>query len=47
MAELDDLMHELRFTKFEVEQFRQVFSHWARYDPNTGLADRERSDSHP
>ncbi|CAK9062810.1 unnamed protein product [Durusdinium trenchii] len=41
MTRLDVVMETLQFSKFEVEQFRLIFSHWARYHPNTGLSDRE------
>lgn len=41
MDQLNELMEELRFSKFEVEQFRQIFVRWARYDPVEGMSDRE------
>lgn len=41
MNRLNELMEELRFSKFEVEQFRQIFIRWARYDPMHGLSSRE------
>ncbi|CAE6939139.1 CML20 [Symbiodinium natans] len=36
-----DLMAELKFTKFEVEQFRHVFAQWARWQPDGEDSTRE------
>ncbi|CAJ1452243.1 unnamed protein product [Effrenium voratum] len=40
-ARLNKLMEQLRFSKFEVEQFRQIFVHWAKCNESAERDDKE------
>eukprot|EP00913_Durusdinium_trenchii_P004513 g4190.t1 len=42
MTRLDVVMETLQFSKFEVEQFRLIFSHWARIDTEVDTLTEEQ-----